>query len=194
MITTQEMMAILTGKESVDAFIEDMVDSSPDFAEDHRRFQEAIDYFRANLSVGAKPSVDELTEAIHRQTISNWLFSNYLGFQANLDHFTNPVARTFIEVDPERFLHENVAKALPEYTSAQKIVDNFFYQLSPEHKEVYEGVIIFIAHLETVVPKMAHYNGFLLGNELLPRIMPGYQPDAQLTVRYCVMIEDYFQR
>lgn len=193
MIATQKMMEMLTGRESLDSFIERMIARSNDFAKDHRLFEEAIDYFKANLSREITPSVDDLIDAIHRQTVSNWLFSSHLGFQANLDHFLNPVARTFVDVDPEIYLRERVARALPEYASAQAIFDNFYCQLSPEQKEVYEGVTIYITHLETIVPKIAHYNGFELGNKLLPLVMPGYEPDAQLTVRYCMMLEKFLQ-
>ena len=192
MITTQKMMAMFT--ESIDSFVEEMVTSSCDFTEDYQRFQEAINYLKASLDEKVNHSVDDLVDAIHRQTISNWLFSSYLGFQANIDHFINPVARTFVDVDPEIYLRESVAKALPEYASAQAIIDSFWRQLTPEQEEVFEAVSAYIAHLETVVPKMAHYYGFLLGNELLPRVVPSYQPDMQLTVHYCRMIKDLFSK
>ena len=191
MITTQKMMAMFT--ESADAFVEEMVASSCDFAEDYQLFQEAINYLEASLGEEANSSVDDLVDAIHRQTISNWLFSSYLGFQANIDHFINPVARTFADVDPEIYLRESVAKALPEYASAQAIIDSFWRQLTPEQEEVFEAVSAYIAHLETVVPKMAHYYGFLIGNELLSCVVPGYQPDMQLTVRHCMMLEGFLQ-
>ena len=191
MIKKQEMMALLTEKESVDAFIEGLIAKSPDFAEDHQRFQDALTCFKNNLGEETNPSVDDLIDAIHRQTVSSWLFSSYLGFQANLEHFLNPVARTFIEVDPEVYLRESVAKSLPEYTSAQATIDRFLRQLPAELETEYEAVVAYIAHLETIVPKMAHYNGFLLGNEILLRVVPGYHPDVQLIVSYCMMIEEY---
>ena len=135
---------------------------------------------------------------------SPYIFENLVnvfdvvGFQAfaldnllNLEHFLNPVARTFIEVDPEVYLRESVAKSLPEYTSAQATIDRFLRQLPAELETEYEAVVAYIAHLETIVPKIAHYKGFLLGNELLPHIVPGYQPDAQLTVCYCTLLEEY---
>ena len=191
MIKTQEMMELLTGRKSVDAFIEGLAAKSPDFAKDHRQFQDAITCFKNNLSEETNPSVDDLIDAIHRQTVSNWLFSGFLGFQANLGHFLNPVARTFIDVDPEIYLRESVARDLPEYTSAQAIIDRFLRQLPLKLEEAYEAVVAYIAHLETIVPKMAHYTGFLLGNEILPRVVPGYQPDAKLTVCYCMILEEY---
>ena len=53
--------------------------------------------------------------------------------------------------------------------------------------------LIYITHLETLVPKIAHYEGFMLGNELLYYVMPGYHPDAQLTVRYSRMLKEFLQ-
>ena len=192
MITTQKMMAMIT--ESVDVFLEEIVVSTCDLAEDYQRFQEAINYIKASLGEEVNHSVDDQVDAIRQQTISNWLFSSYLGVQANLDHFINPVARTFADVDPEIYLRESVARGLPEYASAQAIIDCFWRQLTPEQEEVFEAVFAYIAHLETVIPKMAHYYGFLLGNELLPRVVPGYQPDMQLAVHYCRMIKDLFSK
>lgn len=188
-----KMLELLTGREGVDSFVESLIAISEDFAEDHKLFEEAIECFKSELSKDATPSVDELCDAIRRQITSQVIFAGYLGFQANVDHFLNPVARTFIDVDPETYLREGVARTLPEHTSAQGIIDSFWKQLPPELNELFERVIAYTAHLETVVPKMAHYNGFLLGNELLPLVIPGYQLDSQLTIRYCTMIRKLLQ-
>ena len=188
-----KMMALLTGREGADAFVESLIAASEDFAEDHRQFEEAIAHFKSTLPDDASPSTEDLCDAIRRQISAQMIFAGYLGFQANVDHFLNPVARTFIDVDPETYLREGVARTLPEYTSAQGIIDSFWKQLPPELNELFERVIAYTAHLETVVPKMAHYNGFLLGNELLPLVMPGYQLDSQLTIRYCIMIRKLLQ-
>ena len=193
MLMADKMKELLTGREGVDSFVESLISTSKDFAEDHRLFEEAIEYIKSELSKDATPSVDELCDAIRRQVASQVIFAGYLGFQANVDHFLNPVARTFIDVDPETYLREHVARTLPEYASAQTIIDCFRTQLPPELNELFERVIAYIAHLETIVPKLAHYHGFLLGNELLPFVMPGYQMDAQLKIRYYMMLKEFLQ-
>ena len=73
-------------------------------------------------------------EAAEKQAASQLLFSACFGIKANLDNFTNPVARNFLDVD---------------------------------------------------------YYGYLLGNELLPRVIPGYYPDSMQTARYTAMIKSY---
>lgn len=82
---------------------------------------------------------------------------------------------------------------MPAYASAQVVIDQFCDQLSPEQKERYECVRVYIAHLYTVVPKIAHYEGFLLGNELLRYVIPYFQPDLRLTLRYLWMLREYLQ-
>ena len=49
-----------------------------------------------------------------------------------------------------------------------------------------------ISHLETVGPKLAHYYGYVLGNQLFPHVIPGYVADPQLTLRYRHTLEAYF--
>ena len=186
-----KMMALLTGRESVDAFVESLIAASEDFAEDHRLFEEAIAHLKSTLPEDASPSADDLCDAIRRQITSQVIFAGHLGFQANVDHFLNPIARTFMDVEPEVYLRERVARTLPEYASAQGVIDRFREQLPPEAQEMFESIEIYIAHLETVVPKIAHYEGFLLGNELLYYVLPGYHSDVLLTVRYCEMINEH---
>lgn len=190
---TDKMMELLTGREGVDSFVESLSATSEDFAEDYRQFEEAISCFKTTLPNNATPSVDDLLDAIHRQISSQFIFAGYLGFQANVDHFLNPVARTFMEVDPEVYLRESVARTLPEYVSAKAIIDSFRNQLSSEQQTKFESVAMYIAHLETIIPKIAHYEGFLLGNDLLRYILPGYQPDIQLTTCYSWILKEHMQ-
>ena len=193
MLMADKMLELLTGREGVDSFVESLISTSKDFAEDHRLFEEAIEHFKRVLSKDATPSVDELCDAIRRQVASQVIFAGYLGFQANVDHFLNPVARTFMEVDPEVYLRESVARTLPEYVSAKAIIDSFRNQLSSEQQTKFESIAMYIAHLETIIPKIAHYEGFLLGNDLLRYILPGYQPDIQLTTCYSWMLKEHMQ-
>ena len=102
------------------------------------------------------------------------------------------MTRNFLDVDSEIYLREETAHRLPEYEGAQKVLDQFYALLSPNQKVLYEDVISYSSYLETTAPKLAHYYGYLLGNELLPRIIPGYHGDMALTVRYRMMLRDYF--
>lgn len=136
-------------------------------------------------------AVQEEVDALTRQAASNLLFCGWLGFKANLDHFTDPAARSFLELDHEVYLQEATARNLPDYAAAQKTRDRFFAALDGKQQASYEAVTEYEVYLETAVPKLAHYYGYLLGNLLLPRLVPGYRPDMHQTMVYRSWLEDY---
>ena len=192
MLSENALFPKISYKEIV-AKLEDMLaTNSEEFVVDQARFDETISFLEAELGQDSLPSVGALVDAIYQQIGSSLLFSCFLGFKANLDHFIDPVSRTFLDVDPEVYLRENIARQLPDYLQAQHVQEQFYRTLSPKQKEKYDdGITTYICHLETVGPKLAHYYGYLLGNQLFPRIIPGYISDTQLLIQYRYMLEVY---
>ena len=188
MFAMNTILEHLTGHHIAETFVQGMAEESEDFAADHQRYIDAIDALRKELG----DSVTVEVNAIEQQCASDLLFSCVLGLKANLDNFNNPTARSFLDVDFEVFLREETAHRLPEYEHAQIIRDQFYSLLTPAQREIYEDVLTYNSHLETVGPKVAHYFGYILGNELLPRVIPGYHTDMVLTIKYNTMLEDYF--
>ena len=173
MIDVKNIMELLTGQTLTNALVEFLEQHFADFPEIRRKYQTAIEQTENGK---------ELAEAIGTQTVSDLLFSASLGLKANLDHFRDPIARTFLEVDPEIYLRESIAHSLPQYIGAQKMWETV---------EANDDIIIYTTYLETVGPKLAHYFGYLLGDELLPRIVPGYQSDPILTSCYRDWVRTY---
>ena len=187
MLSGKTIWEHLTGHSIAQAFIQWLKEESEDFSADHQRYIDAIDTLREELG----EAVTDEINAIEQQCASDLLFSGFLGLKANLDNFQNPVARNFLDVDFEVYLREEVAHRLPEYEQAQKKREQFYSQLTSAQREIYEDVSTYTSHLETVGPKLAHYFGYLLGNELLPRIIPGYYVDSVLTIKYNAILEKY---
>lgn len=177
----------LTSHSIAQAFIQRLKEESEEFSADHQRYIDAM----KTLSEELGDAVTDEISAIEQQCASDLLFSGFLGLKANLDNFKNPVARNFLDVDFEVYLREEVAHRLPEYEQAQKNREQFYSQLTSAQREIYEDVITYTCHLETVGPKLAHYFGYLLGNELLPRIISGYCVDSVLTIQYGAVLEKY---
>lgn len=96
-----------------------------------------------------------------------------------------------MEMEFSVFLREDMACRLPEYEKAQNTIDCFYTALSSGQKEVFEDITEYISYLETTGPKIAHFCGYILGNELLYRIVPGYYPDGILTMQYRNMLAKY---
>lgn len=55
-------------------------------------------------------------------------------------------------------------------------------------------MISYVAAVECCDLKLAHYYGYLLGNELLYYCIPGYHPNMALDFNYTRMMEQYFGR
>jgi hypothetical protein len=189
MITTQTVLNQLTGNEIYDSLIQLMTESFSDFAECQKKYEETMQVLVLQLGDNA---IDSVRNAILKQTVSNLLFSGVLGIKANFDNFVNPLTRNFLDVDFEIYLRENTARNLPDYVQAQYELDQFYAQLSLEQRTLYEDIVAFISYLESIGPKLAHYYGYLLGNELLPHIVPGYHSDSALTARYHMLLRDYW--
>ena len=191
MKTPKTVLDQLTGKHLVDALIAIMAENFEDFAEDQKRYLETMQALEKKLGNNTSPSVKDEINAIEQQIASDLLFSGLLGIKANLDNFINPIARNFLDVDSETYLREETAHRLPEHKIAQQVRDSFYSLLSPDGKDQYEAVITYVSQLETVGPKLAHYYGYLFGNEFLYRVVPGYHPDAVQTLQYRSMLEEF---
>jgi len=188
MLSIGTIRELLTSHHIVETFVQWMAKEHEDFAVDHQRYLDAIAALQQELGDAVTDEID----AIEQQCASDLLFSGLLGLKANLDNFIDPVARNFLDADFEVYLREETAHRLPDYEQAQKVRNRFYSLLTPAQKEIYEDVITYTSHLETVGPKLAHYFGYILGNALLPRVVPGYHSNMVLTIRYNAMLEDYF--
>ena len=192
MLSENALFPKISYKEIVTKLADVLARNSEEFHEDLAHFNDTISLLEAELEQDTSPSVADLVDAIRQQIGSTLLFSYCLGLKANLDHFIDPVSRTFLDVDPEVYLRENIARQLPDYLRAQRVQEQFYKALSRIQREKYdEGITTYICHLETVGPKLAHYYGYLLGNQLFPHVITGYVSDTQLLIQYRYMLETY---
>ncbi len=186
----QKVVEQLTGKQLVRTLETYLEENFESFAEVRSRYAKAVERLRNEGSVMV-PSVDDVVDAIEKQTASNLFFSGVLGIKANLDHFMDPMARTVLDVDFDVFLREETARRLPAYEKAQMVIDAFYVLLTPTQKELFSDILDYISYLETTGPKLAHYYGFILGNEILPNLVLGYYPDYVLSVQYRAKLARY---
>lgn len=189
MLTLQNFLNQISHKDIFDSLVHMMEDTFQDFPEVQSNYIRAMDALKKDLG---EESVKKEKEAIQKRIASTLFFSGWLGFQANLNYFLDPVAGDFLNTEPEIFLKEKTARTLPDYETAQGMQKQFYAGLTDAQRLIYEDVTEYICYLETVGPKLAHYYGYLLGNAMLHRVVPGYQPDMAFTLRYCMMLENHF--
>ena len=177
----------LVKKDFLSFLLATMENNFSGFFDSRQKYSQAMDTLQRTLSEAV---VKKEMEAISNQFASISLFSCVLGIQANYRSFIDPVGGNFLAADPEIYLREKLAKCLPEYTGSQQFQNEFYGQLDSVQKEQYQAVTEYICFFETVAPKLAHYYGYLLGNDLLRRVVPGYQPNLSQTVQYRMMLEN----
>lgn len=189
MLTLKTILDQFSNKEIYDSLIQMLENHFQDFPEVQQKYLRAMDALQKDLG---EASITKEKEAIRQGIASTLFFSGWLGLQANLDYYLDPVAGNFLNTEPEIYLREKAARKLPEYEAAQETRKQFYAGLTDKQRLIYEDVTEYICYLETVGPKLAHYYGYLLGNSLLHRVIPGYQPDMAFTLRYAMMLENYF--
>lgn len=133
-------------------------------------------------------ATQELILAYDRQLCSDMPHAGFLGFQANLANFRNPVASQFTNLDYETFLREHVMKTMPQRNAAEATVATY-QEIYAEDLYPYEEVIWnYYVHLESTGPKLAHYWGYQFANQILSCVEPGYVSDGAQSSVYTMML------
>lgn len=189
MTNIRNILQQLSGEGMVKALEARMVEQLPDFAQARKRYADAMAVLEHDLGTAA---VKTEAEAIVCQMGSLLLFCGALGFKANLDHFLDPVSKNFLDVDPETYLREPLVQSLPEFRQAAEAHALFVASLSQEQQILYEDVAEYAAYLKTVGPKLAHFWGYMLANEFLPKIIPGYYSDTNQIRAYRAKLIEFF--
>lgn len=194
MITKTQFMNGLVGKPVVDAMVKTLYNQSKEFPALYQAYLDAIEKMHAVLGPEAKHEIQKYITAIDQMCASNFYYCGMQGLKMNYDHFVNPMTPncTWKEVDFDDYLRPRIAESLPLYESAYRFKRNFEKQLPKELREAEEAVGSYEAEMECAGNKLAHYYGYLMGNELLANCIPGYCPDVVLDIKYAHLIEKYF--
>ena len=142
------------------------------------------------------PSASEYIAAREQQICAELIYVAWLGFQQNLECFQNPINTMFLKMDYEDFHRERRMHTLPEVQKALEI-RNAFYEvlrtLPEEKRRITEGITEYMSYLETTGYKLAHYFGFILADEFLHHVVPGYVSDSVATMQYRWDLQKYLQ-
>lgn len=152
----------------------------PDYPEEEKQFLQAA----AELEQAFGPIVQEYLAALEQEFTSDIIFVGWQGFMLNLDCFTNPVNKLLLREDFEDLHLEYRMPTLPMAQSARHTINAFLDTLSPERRHLISGITSYYSYLQTTAYKLAHYFGFLLADQFLPYLLPGYSADNALTSQY----------
>lgn len=194
MISKIQFMNSLVGKPVVDAVVQTLYNQSDDFPKIYHAFLDALNKLHAKLGPDAKREIRKYVTAIEQMCASNLYYCGTQGLKMNYDHFVNPMAPncTWPQVDYDDYLRPHIAVSLPLYETAYRFKEKFEKALPDGLEEITDAVREYEVALECSGNKLAHYYGYLMGNELLTHCIPGYHPDTVLDIKYTRIIENCF--
>ena len=191
MKTIEQIKDLMIGK-SVIADLADLLRANDtDFAESEKNYYAAVEKLRAALPAEQTPTLDEYLSACETDVISVVAYAGYLGFRVNLENFHHPIGIDFVRLDTIDYLKDHLFGHFPiNYRNSQ--VREAFYKSLPEDLQCHEDSIQnYFTHLECAGPKLAHYAGYIIANNILPWVEPGYREDYCQTLAFTAETEKY---
>ena len=176
---TENILAQLT---DTDAILDTIYETIATLAPLHE--EEMADYrYGLQMITQAVPAAEEYIQALRQEMASDLYYTMWLGFQWNLDCFHNPVSKLMLNADFEELCQESRMHTLPKTQIALQKTQTFVRSLPEESRELLDPISDHYAYIKTWGYKLAFYEGFCLADKLLPLLVPGYTPDAMLSMR-----------
>lgn len=192
MYTVTSVMYHLTDPEEIfENVCETLRKMDSNYAKEEQQYFDAVKKLQEAIGDSVLPRASEYIAAKKQKFCAELVYLVWLGFQQNLECFQNPVNTMFLKMDSEDFLRERRMHTLPEVEKALITVHAFeeqLWKISDEVIYLTNGINEFLCYLETTAYKLAHYFGFILANQLLYYVIPGYTSDTVTTAQYEKMI------
>lgn len=194
MIHKWQVIDNLLGSRIVDALVATLYNQVSDFPETYRNYLSAIQKLEEELGEDNQHRVRKLVAAIDMKCSAQLYFFGVQGLKMNCDHFLNPMTPncTWPQIDFDDFIRMEIAYEMPLYKRAEKFIEKLRTQLGEGHDYLWDAVLSYETALEVFGSKLAHFYGYLAGNQLLWHCIPCYHADPGLTLRYEYLLEQYF--
>ena len=191
MKTIEQIKDLMIGKSVIVDLADLLRANDTDFAESEKGYYAAVEKLRAALPAEQAPTLDEYLSACETDVISVVAYAGYLGFRVNLENFHHPIGIDFVRLDTIDYLKDHLFGHFPiNYRNSQ--VREAFYKSLPEGLQGLEDSIQdYFTHLECSGPKLAHYAGYIIANNILPWVEPGYREDYCQTLAFTAETEKY---
>lgn len=181
-----------TDAELKDFMLEYLKNNIEDYRACENEFDISMTSLKNSLSKEKSEELTELISSMYKKVVAGIKYEFMLGMKANYDYYEAPATGNFLESDMGIYTKEKTLYMLPACVEAQRNITKLNKSLEIEDGEFYDGIRDYFIYLETVCPKLAHYFGYLMANDLFAEIVPGYAPSIEHTGRYTFLLEEYF--
>ena len=194
MIPKWQVVDNLLGSHTVDSLVSTLYNQVPDFTEIHLNYLSAIKMLEKELGEDNQQHIRKLVAAIDMKYSALLYYFGVQGLKMNYEHFLNPMTPncTWPQIDFDDYLRVGIVYELPMYTRAEKFIRKFRIQLGEGYDYLWDPILSYETALEVYGSKLAHFYGYLAGNQLLRHCIPCYQSDPSLTLRYEYLLAQYF--
>ena len=155
-------------------------------------FEKGVNRIYKEFSPEIIPLINNVLTCEKNRMDVNLAFLFWLGVFQNLACYLNPSASSFIDLDFEDIHLESYMNSLKEAELLDISCHSLILAISPEKYETLDFISSYYCYLETFGYKIAHFMGFLLGNNILNRVYSGYTPNVKLTKKYASMLQLFF--
>lgn len=191
MKTLEQIKDLMVGKSVITDLADVIRANDKEFMESEKKYQAAVETLRANLPADLTPSLDEFLEAWETDIISSVAYAGYLGFRVNLENFHHPIGIDFVMKDTIDYLRDHLFGHFPINYRNSNIRDQFCKNLPEDFQSLHDDILDYFVHLECTGPKLAHYAGYIIANNILPWVEPGYREDYCQTLAFTAETEKY---
>ena len=165
----------------------------PEYEKEEQNFIAACSALEAGLDDSIPISAHCYLEALEEEFASDIVFVIGRGFKLNLDIFNNPVNALAFKLDYEDLHQERMMHLLPGASHASKTtyaLPTMLRALGQDKLDLLDGIHEYYNYLKTVGYKVAHYYGYLLADQLLPHLIPGYYADSAYVSTYSLILHN----
>ena len=191
MKTLEQIKDLMVGKSVITDLADVIRANDKEFMESEKKYQAAVETLRANLPADLTPSLDEFLEAWETDIISSVAYAGYLGFRVNLENFHHPIGIDFVMKDTIDYLRDHLFGHFPINYRNSNIRDQFCKNMPEDLQSLHDDILDYFVHLECTGPKLAHYAGYIIANNILPWVEPGYREDYCQTLAFTAETEKY---
>ena len=182
----------LTTSATVMAQLRDLLrEVDPEYEKEAQAFDDACTTLIAGVKDITSIAPETYLTALEEEMASDILFVAGQGFKLCYDIHTNPINALAFQMDYEDLHQERKMYLMPLARKALNTSHAFLEELRASNRDklgLLDGVNSYYSYLRTVGYKVAHYWGFLLADQLLPYLIPGYANDGTYATTYSLML------
>lgn len=194
MNTVHSLVDQLINTKTIMAKVRDVLrEVDPDYEKEEQAFIAACSSLESGIDDSVTITPQSYLEALEEEFASDIVFVIGRGFKLNLDIHNNPVNALAFKLDYEDLHEERKMHLLPAAKKANKTTYAFLEELRASHRDkldLLDGVNSYYNYLKTTGYKVAHYYGFLLADQLLPHLIPGYYADSVYVSTYGLILHN----